>query len=87
MLLCANSCHAISIGTICDNDQFYYLTEVMSIRLLNCKVLFPSEIKKQTVWQIMSGHVTVLVLVEFLNHYFLKTVDSQILKQWVNPKL
>ena len=56
--------------TICDDDQFYYLIEVMSIRLLNSKLLFPSEIKKKnkTVWQILSGYVTILVLVEFLNH-------------------
>lgn len=49
LLLCANSWHAISVGTICDDDQFYYLIEVMSIRFLNCKLLFPSEIKKKTV--------------------------------------
>lgn len=70
LLLCANSGHAISVMTICDDDQFYYLIEVMSIRLLNSKLLFPSEIKKKkkTVWQILSGYVTILVLVEFLNH-------------------
>ena len=47
LLLCANRGHAISVTTICDDDQFYYLIEVMSIRLLNSKLLFPFKIKKK----------------------------------------
>ena len=68
LLLCANRGHAISVTTICDDDKFYYLIEVMSIRLLNSKLLFPFKIKKKNVGQILSGYVTILVLVEFLNH-------------------